>query len=1024
MKCLTKTLSFVLVFAMIFSMVIVPNNSIIHAEENKDSENSEKYTYFDTTMFKYDTEEFNKATKALESTTTKKEISEDAISSIPTTETDVLIVSNGYALKVGANNTIEAVKFEDINSENVDDSLLWTLSSISNNTRTIKNKSTGAYLNISVDNWNPTVSLSNSSTNLYVNSNNIYYTYNYYYYYQWYSYNYYLNYNINSNQITAEYSDNSKNNIKLYTYEDQSTTSQGIYFNNGGDITSISGTTINNKNYNKWTGKWDADGNGTIEQDTDRLYPCKGIVQSELDDNNKIAFNYPQAGIFDITQTVGKQSYTNVKMPFKSDSEGYNYYDSTEYDVKFPNNTPASDVKLEDEGLTQIKNGSNYRSSFLPFSSSTNNIDSNPQFHFGMNMSLNFQMASDKKTTTQDGTKQDMTFEFSGDDDVWVFVDGKLVLDMGGIHDCISSKINFTTGEAYVYKGTTSTIIDTINLNNILGSNWADDTNEVHTIQIFYLERGEGESNCKMRFNLKSYKSELKDDVAVLDYGKPIEIDVLANDKLYGVEKKVNSIVEDNCENGTLELSEDNTKLIYTPEKYMNSVDTAVYDVVLEQDNNTASANVSIMPATSVYYEDNFGYEQQDEGDPSVSIVWTGTWDADIYVDEDGNDLENNQDSTNKQYGWDSHYTNDKEHSGGSIHYSSESGATATFKFTGTAVDVYSKTDGNVGRIRAQLYKGDSTSAMSVLYVDGMSESDEYYQIPTLTFDNLEYGTYRVKITVMPAIVAEDGSSRGTYYLDGIRVYNPLGIAPTDPVVKQAYTQAGEYNASYKKVRDILLDAKTFNASDVNDGAVFIDKSKDGTIGDTSSDIGTYENYGPKNEVYLAKDQAIAFEINSGYEKLFVGAKSPTGADTKMTVSNGDETKEVDITSTHDMYYEINAKNGENNKKYVVIRNTGDELLSITKIRATGENYSMEVRSSSDVLNYAATFTSLKVADTDSSGMVLPDDKGDVDIDNPSDKDNTDNKGDNNNDNKDDNTNNHMSILKKIINSLKKWFKR
>ena len=53
-------------------------------------------------------------------------------------------------------------------------------------------------------------------------------------------------------------------------------------------------------------------------------------------------------------------------MPFKKDSDGYYYYDSYKYDVKFPNNKPANNAKLEDEGLSKLS--SDGKGAFLPFS--------------------------------------------------------------------------------------------------------------------------------------------------------------------------------------------------------------------------------------------------------------------------------------------------------------------------------------------------------------------------------------------------------------------------------------------------------------------------------------------------------------------------------------------------------------------------------------------------------------------------------------------------------------------------------
>ena len=1014
MKYLKKTLSFVLAFAMMFTMVIVPKTSVSEAAENN-------YTYFDTTMFNYDTDTFNAATKALE--------------------------KNGQ---------------------------------------------------------------------------------------------------------------------------------QGIYFNDGGDKTRISGNDIYNENYNKWTGNWDANNDKKIDRKTDKLYACTNIVKPELDSNGQIQFNYPQAGIFDTTKTTGKNTYTNVKMPFKKDSDGYYYYDSYEYDVKFPDNTPTNNAKLEDEGLSKLS--SNGKGAFLPFSKNTSgNVDGNPTFHFGMDMSVKFYMPENGQITTSNGSKKDMTFEFSGDDDVWVFVDGKLVLDIGGIHDAIKGDINFNTGVATVYKGQTNTGVTTTNIytSNVLGTNWKNETNKVHTLQVFYLERGKGESNCKIKFNLeikdqlsvtkslgnkakddkdlnallsnrfnfkvyssedktnytayankeyyiykdgsqigkgrtdtdgsftlgfnetalfvgpdftsgKTYKVEeivddnlnytstwqtsskipgretiedngttgqkdavittakkesdkteaanyefvftntfnasLKDDVVVLDYGKPVEIDVLSNDVLYGSTRKVKDIVENNCQNGTLELTADKSKVKYTPTRYMNSVDTAKYSVYLDKIANptTETANVSIMPATSVYYEDDFGTD--DNGDANVAIVWKGDWKT------DGTSQDEEQSDKNSQYGWDDSYKDDTGYSNGSAHVSSQKLASATFRFTGTGVDVYSRTNEGVGKISTSLKKvtknADGTETVKTIKyksIDNLSVSGDYYQIPTLNYDDLGYGTYEVTIKVAPV----SSENRGKYYLDGIRVYNPLGEVNTNSTAGKAYKKAGESNAQYIQVRKDLLDNSKVQAINTSiQGSLFIDKLGAGTI-----DIGTYKDYGPKNEVYLKADttnnktQGVAFNIN-GYNseknKVFIGLKSPTGKEVTVKVTSGNKTEEIKLSSAADLYYEITPTEDGN----VVIENMSDNLLSITKVRITGEISTANgyaLTSTPELMSYVNTFDTLQEKqDTNQKDTEETLKKGDVDINNPGDNDtNKDNSSqDNNEQTKPDNAWN------KIMNSIKSWFRK
>ena len=476
--------------------------------------------------------------------------------------------------------------------------------------------------------------------------------------------------------------------------------------------------------------------------------------------------------------------------------------------------------------------------------------------------------------------------------------------------------------------------------------------------------------------------------------------------------------------NGNIKIDKQGI-VTYTPNKYMSSVDKANYAVNYKVDNGKtdryAYATVNVLPATSVYYEDDFG---RINGSGNTVIKWSGHWDTATSEKTADNEY---QGSDNKQYGWDKSYENDSKFSNGSAHVTTINDAnptaTAEFTFTGTGVDIYTKTDNKTGTVVATVYKVENGQETVVddLIMDNKAISNGengYYQIPTLFFHTSTYGTYKVKIRVTNA-----AKTRTTYYLDGIRVYNPLGLAPSDPIAQEAYKDAGEYNAKVKTVRDILLDAKTFNAGSVNNGAVFIDETndKDGNATGSSgtadySTIGTYEDLGPKNEVYLSPGKAIAFEINSGYENLFIGAKAPNGV-TKMLTTDEENAKGIDITSASDMYYPITAKDAGNGKKYVVIKNTGNNILSITKIRATGEGYSaLNIECSDKVVAYASTFSSLSVSDTDSSGMVIPKDDGNVDIDNSGNKDNNQQEDNNN-------TNKPSSFWDKIMNSFKHWFR-
>lgn len=525
----------------------------------------------------------------------------------------------------------------------------------------------------------------------------------------------------------------------------------------------------------------------------------------------------------------------------------------------------------------------------------------------------------------------------------------------------------------------------------------------------------------------------IPDKSYVLDYGKTVSTNAVTDHNLKAVTKlnteaPAPASEEPNATTmqgnyGTFDISSLKTDggLKYTPGKInWDGFDTAyVFGQEKDSDKYLWGA-VNFIPASSVYYEDDFGETKNTDSD--VSIVWGGTWTPDKTSDP----TDQPQSSENGRYGWDNSYKDNLGYSNGSATKTDEKGATATFTFTGTGVDVYSRTNGDVGLICAELYSGKGAfkadgktykPTLKTQYIDNVSSSGDYYQIPTLSFENLPYGEYTVVIT---AGYNGTGTS-GTYYLDGIRVYNPLQGNAT---AEKAYDQAGESNAQYIKLRDTLI-ADGFGSIKDGDktvaGSVFIDKiDKTNVIDGTKDD---YEKYGPKNEVYLAPGQAIAFEID-GYKEaetkpnVFVGLKA-LNAKTKATFTCGDGlAPEEEINSSSDLYYPITpTSSGE-----VIIRNTGTKLLSITKLRVTNASSVVGLSASQSLLSYAQKFDSLKVventntenpSDSDNKDETL--DKGDVDIDNPSDNDN--NKDDNN-----QGTSN--SIWDKILNNIKHWFRK
>lgn len=392
---------------------------------------------------------------------------------------------------------------------------------------------------------------------------------------------------------------------------------------------------------------------------------------------------------------------------------------------------------------------------------------------------------------------------------------------------------------------------------------------------------------------------------------------------------------------------------------------------------------VSVLPANNVYYEDTF-----------VTNTETGTVGI-VYSPEgwttatEGN---NTGDASNDEHGWITSMDDDTAYSDGTAAIGTAN-ATATFSFTGTGVDIYSRTDMTTGLVVAKLYEGkNTTSAASMvksLTVDNLAQSGTYYQIPTASFIGLDHGTYTVKLTVASTSKTTD-DVRSTYYLDGIRVYNPLSAEQeAEDIVQEAY--GDEIGASFQSVRDILLAAESLGDGVENvSGAVFIDFNPEAnTTKDTATTatIKTYEDYGPKNEVYLAQGQAIAINVGTEVSKLSVGLKAPSDPTTAQ-VTNGENTSTIDINAASDQYYEI----APNEDGYVIIKNTGDNLLSVTKLKMSGDvseptTFSMDVPA---MMSYANSFDSLPVvtyslmdAEADNSGETQEPEEGDVDVETP-----------------------------------------
>ena len=213
---------------------------------------------------------------------------------------------------------------------------------------------------------------------------------------------------------------------------------------------------------------------------------------------------------------------------------------------------------------------------------------------------------------------------------------------------------------------------------------------------------------------------------------------------------------------------------------------------VLAQDanqNGNLWNKVTVIPANNIYYEDSFVTTEDSTVNGIDGFTFTGAWSI-VTDGAVGDNVELpehlEKDPYGEVHGWTDALDSDSKYTDGSAHITGlndkEIGASVQFDFTGTGVDVYSTTNASSGMIIAILThnakKADgsaNTHIEKTLAIDNLAVSGDYYHIPTLSFMNLEYGRYTLKIIATSASDAATGVRRFEYCIDGVRIYNPLG---------------------------------------------------------------------------------------------------------------------------------------------------------------------------------------------------------------------------------------------------------
>ena len=462
---------------------------------------------------------------------------------------------------------------------------------------------------------------------------------------------------------------------------------------------------------------------------------------------------------------------------------------------------------------------------------------------------------------------------------------------------------------------------------------------------------------------LYSYNANDTGRTYVVDFGLPLEITGIFDTGAASNIGEVSLSPKNVQKYGTVTIAPNgfNTTLTYTlkANTTINEPETITLDVVYKIGNSNIKLEktLTIIPASNVYYEDSLASFTNGSG-VAENATWSIVNDKNETVTENGgSDVYQALEELGKSgvYGYDKQYNSSSMLSMGTAHKvtvtadmaakwskddTTSAWPTAQFTFKGTGFDIISLTDNTSGVIQVKVYKANSTDTTPVKNIlvnnyygytrDGagnwvVSNSEDpnaLYQIPVVKVDGLDYGTYNVTIEVFYSKYFDKTTkSQYSFWLDAIRVYNPMGEG-------YDYTADNEGYPQYIKLHDKLADTA---ATSGDEQVLFIDGAEHATIAQ-------YANYGPKNEVYLAKGQAISFKLTGNTNEIAsiqIGAKAPDGQPTMTVKGNGSTTsaKNEVLSTATEMYYDITeqAKNGQ----LVTISNTSGSILSLTNLKIT-----------------------------------------------------------------------------------------
>ena len=385
-------------------------------------------------------------------------------------------------------------------------------------------------------------------------------------------------------------------------------------------------------------------------------------------------------------------------------------------------------------------------------------------------------------------------------------------------------------------------------------------------------------------------------------------------------------------------------------------------------------SSVTVIPATTIYYEDEFLTFTSVDGSTGVAVLSSGEaatagqWyqdgtaiNADQAADRPGASKISEAYDADNVYGYDAAYATCSKYSLGSaakVTVDADTYASASFTFYGTGFDIVGLTSNTTGILMLTVtdengkqigtravdtYYGYAYSDADGWYVTDSDDVNALYQIPVLQVNDLAYGKYTatLKATYF-GVLDNTGNNAYDLYIDAVRIYDPAGkTSSTEEEIKNAYVKDEEGWPIYEELRNNVISAADFTSGTIN-GVAFIDGSSE------TASVMDYASFGPNNELYLGAGQAIVFNLDlANYVDLdkiasvHLGIKSANENSVEYVIVDGatlsDKADLTDaaaatVATATDMYYDITALKD----KTIVIYNSGTSgILSLTNIKIT-----------------------------------------------------------------------------------------